>query len=33
MGFTSCGMDGAVFFYDLQLQKETQTRNGEKDFN
>lgn len=23
MGFTSCGMDNNVFFYDLQLQKET----------
>jgi len=33
MGFTSCGMDGNVFFYDLALQKETQTRNSERDFN
>jgi WD40 repeat protein len=32
MGFTSCGMDGNVFFYDLQKQKEEMTRNSEKDF-
>jgi len=32
MGFTSCGMDGFCFFYDLQLLKETANRNSEKDF-
>jgi hypothetical protein len=33
MGFTSCGMDGFCFFYDLQLLKETANRNSEKDFS
>ena len=33
MGFTSCGMDGNVYFYDLIYQKEQQQRLNEKDFN
>lgn len=33
MGFASCGQDGFVFFYDLQLQKEQQTRNQDRDFH
>lgn len=33
MGFASCGMDGNCYFYDLALQKDTQTRNSERDFN
>ena len=33
MGFTSCGMDGNVYFYDLIFQKETGQRLNEKDFN
>lgn len=33
MGFTSCGIDGNVFFYELQMQKELNTRNSDKDFN
>lgn len=33
MGFASCGMDGNCYFYDLTMQKETQTRNSERDFN
>ena len=33
MGFVSTGNDGNVFFYDLQMQKETNTRNNDKDFN
>ena len=32
MGFTSCA-DGSVFYYNLQLQRETGQRYGEKDFN
>lgn len=32
MGFTSCGMDGNLFFYDLQLQRETGMRNFDRDF-
>lgn len=31
MGFTSCALDGNVFFYDLQLQKEMNTRNNAHD--
>ena len=33
MGFTSCGQDGNVYFYDLIYQKEQQQRLNEKDFN
>lgn len=33
MGFTSCGQDGNVYFYDLIYQKENQQRLSEKDFN
>ena len=33
MGFTSCGLDGNVYFYDLIFQKETLQRLSEKDFN
>lgn len=32
MGFTSCGMDGNLFYYDLSLQRETGMRNFERDF-
>jgi WD40 repeat protein len=33
MGFTSCALDGNVYFYDLQQQKESNQRNQDKDFN
>jgi hypothetical protein len=33
MGFTSCGQDGNVYFFDLIVQKETQSRLNDKDFN
>lgn len=33
MGFTSCGLDGNVYFYDLIFQKESGQRLSEKDFN
>lgn len=33
MGFTSCGLDGNVYFYDLIQHKETNQRLNEKDFN
>lgn len=33
MGFTSCGMDGNVYFYDLIIQKDTLQRLNDKDFN
>ena len=33
MGFTSCGLDGNVYFYDLIIQKESGQRLSEKDFN
>ena len=32
-GFTSCGIDGNVYYYDLIVQKETLQRLNEKDFN
>lgn len=32
MGFTSCGMDGNLFFYDFAILRETQTRNSDRDF-
>lgn len=33
MGFTSCGLDGAVLYFDLLVQKEVQSRLTERDFN
>mmetsp|Transcript_20483 Transcript_20483/g.19455 ORF Transcript_20483/g.19455 Transcript_20483/m.19455 type:complete len:92 (+) Transcript_20483:1506-1781(+) len=33
MGFTSCGNDGNVQFYDLIVYKDLGTRLTEKDFN
>ncbi len=33
MGFTSCGLDGNVYFYDLIYQKDFGQRLSEKDFN
>ena len=33
MGFSSCGLDGNVYFYDLITQKETGQRLSDKDFN
>lgn len=32
-GFTSCGIDGNVYFYDLIVQKENSQRLNDKDFN
>jgi WD40 repeat protein len=32
MGFTSCGQDGMVFFFDLIIQKETGNRMAEKEY-
>jgi hypothetical protein len=33
MGFTSCGTDGNVYYYDLIVQKDTGQRLTERDFN
>ena len=33
MGFTSCGMDGSIYFYDLYAyERDAGKRNQEKDF-
>ena len=32
MGFSSCGMDGNVYFFDLMMQKEQNSRVSDKDF-
>lgn len=33
MGFSSCAQDGTAYFYDLQMQKESQSRIVDRDFN
>jgi WD40 repeat protein len=33
MGFASCAQDGTAYFYDLQTQKEQQSRIIDRDFN